>query len=102
MSYTAITGGWAVTISGVPGGAGAAVTVSGPGGFSQSLSQSLTLTGLVPGVYSITGAAISSEMSLARCCTDRSISANGDSAATPPISVAPPQVPADHHAAYVR
>lgn len=42
-----------VAVSGLPSGAEANVTVTGPGGFSQILSSSQTLTGLTPGVYTV-------------------------------------------------
>jgi hypothetical protein len=48
-----------VTILGLPTGAAAAVTVSGPGGFSQPLSTSQTLTQLAPGTYAITASDVS-------------------------------------------
>ena len=43
-----------VTIQGLPSGAAAAVSISGPAGYSQSLTSSQTFTGLAPGVYTVT------------------------------------------------
>jgi hypothetical protein len=60
VTYTATTGSLAVSISGLPGGTSANVTVTGPGGFSQHLTASQTLTGLLPGTYTTTAAAVSS------------------------------------------
>jgi hypothetical protein len=53
---TGPTGGGtlSVTIQGLPSGAAAAVSVSGPGGYSQSLTSSQTFTGVAPGVYTVT------------------------------------------------
>ncbi len=53
---TGPTGGGtlSVTIQGLPSGAAAAVSISGPAGYSQSLTSSQTFTGLAPGVYSVT------------------------------------------------
>ncbi|MEA2713778.1 MAG: hypothetical protein QOK27_1739, partial [Gemmatimonadales bacterium] len=48
------SGTLSVTIQGLPGGAAAAVSVSGPAGYSQSLTVSRTFTGLAPGVYTVT------------------------------------------------
>jgi hypothetical protein len=48
------SGTLSVTIQGLPSGAAAAVSVSGPAGYSQSLTASQTFTGLAPGVYSVT------------------------------------------------
>jgi hypothetical protein len=47
------TGSLAVTVSGLPGGASAEVTVIGPGGFSRALAGSETLNGLTPGAYTV-------------------------------------------------
>ncbi len=42
-----------VTISGLPAGTDADVTVNGPYGFSQTLTATQTLTGLRPGPYAV-------------------------------------------------
>ncbi len=47
-------GSLVVTIDGLPTGASANVTVSGPGGFTRSLTSTTTLTSLPAGTYSIT------------------------------------------------
>ncbi|HYF38678.1 MAG TPA: zinc-dependent metalloprotease family protein [Gemmatimonadales bacterium] len=47
-----------VTIMGLPAGAAAAVTISGPNGFSQSASASQTFTQLTPGIYTVTAASV--------------------------------------------
>ncbi|WP_157202932.1 hypothetical protein [Calidithermus chliarophilus] len=59
ISYAAISGRLVVTIAGLPGGANANVTVTGPGGFSQTLTASATLDNLQPGTYTITPANVS-------------------------------------------
>jgi hypothetical protein len=43
-----------VTIQGLPSGAAGAVSVSGPAGYSRSVTVSQTFTGLTPGVYTVT------------------------------------------------
>jgi hypothetical protein len=43
-----------VSVSGLPSGTSANVTVTGPGGFSQPVAATQTLTGLAPGDYTIT------------------------------------------------
>jgi hypothetical protein len=45
-----------VTIQGLPIGSSAAVSISGPNGYNQSLANSQTFTGLAPGVYTVTAA----------------------------------------------
>ena len=54
------TGSLAVTVSGLPGGASAAVNVVGPGGFSRALTGSQTLSGLTPGSYTVAADLVSS------------------------------------------
>jgi hypothetical protein len=47
------TGSLAVTVTGLPGGAQADVSVLGPGGFTRALTGTQTLTGLTPGPYTV-------------------------------------------------
>src|SRR5260370_35982607 len=47
------SGALQVTISGLPAGTDADVTVNGPYGFSQALTATQTLTGLRPGHYAV-------------------------------------------------
>ena len=54
------TGQLVVRVSGLPSGSTAAVTVSGPGGFSQTISASQTLSGLAAGTYTIAAAGLNS------------------------------------------
>jgi hypothetical protein len=53
---TGPTGGGtlSITIQGLPSGAGAAVSISGPAGYAQTLTSSQTFTGLAPGAYTVT------------------------------------------------
>jgi hypothetical protein len=53
------TGGIALTVSGLPSGSVASITVTGPGGFSRALTATTNLDGLVPGSYTLTAAAVS-------------------------------------------
>jgi len=48
------TGSLAVLVTGLPSGLNGAVVVSGPGGFSQTISASQTAINLTPGNYTIT------------------------------------------------
>ncbi len=61
VNYTgAITkGSLLISLSGVPAGASASVLVTGPGSYSQSVTQSDTLRSLTPGTYVVTAAVIS-------------------------------------------
>jgi hypothetical protein len=60
VTYTLGTGTLAVTINGVPTGASAVVTVTGPNAFSRALTASATLGALPPGAYTITASSITS------------------------------------------
>lgn len=59
VNYVASTGSLAVNITGLPEGASASITVSGPGGFSRNVTASTTLTGLAPGDYNVNAATVS-------------------------------------------
>ena len=49
-----------LTISGLPSGVAAQVSVTGPGGFSQAVTASQTLSALTPGSYTVTGTLVTS------------------------------------------
>lgn len=53
------TGALALAVSGLPSGTGAAITVSGPNGFTQTVTGSTTLSALATGTYTITAAQVS-------------------------------------------
>ncbi len=44
-----VTGSLAVAVSGLPDGASAAVSMTGPGGFARTLTASQTISNLAPG-----------------------------------------------------
>jgi hypothetical protein len=56
VTYAIATGSLALTVSGLPGGTNAAITVTGPNAFSQPVTASTTLTTLTPGSYTVTAA----------------------------------------------
>ena len=58
VTCAATVGALAVTVAGLPAGANAAVTVSGPGNFSQPVSGTRTLSGLTPGTYTVTAQSV--------------------------------------------
>ena len=60
VTCSATTGGLEVTIVGLPAGANAAVTVTGPGGYAQPLTASRTLADLEPGSYTLAAAEVTS------------------------------------------
>jgi hypothetical protein len=53
VSCAAITGSVAITVHGLPQGTDAAVSVTGPSGFSADLTGGATLVDLVPGEYTV-------------------------------------------------
>ena len=60
VTYAATTGSLAIGVNGLPGGAPAAVTVTGPGSFNQSVTAGTTVAGLAPGTYTVAAASVSS------------------------------------------
>ncbi|MBL8981808.1 MAG: hypothetical protein JNL26_06475 [Gemmatimonadetes bacterium] len=58
VTYQTATGALNVNITGLPGGTPAAVTMTGPNGFSQVLTGSTTLNGLLQGGYSLLAAPV--------------------------------------------
>ena len=59
VAYNAAPGALNLTVTGLPGGVNAAVTVSGPGGYSSAQTGSTSLSNLVPGGYTIAATPVS-------------------------------------------
>lgn len=55
-----VAGSLAVTVAGLPGGANGSVSVTGPGGFAQSVTATTVLTNLVPGSYTLNASVVTS------------------------------------------
>lgn len=53
VTCAATTGSLRITVAGLPAGSAAAVTVSGPGSYSQAVTATRTLAGLTPGSYGV-------------------------------------------------
>ncbi len=60
VTYAPADGALNLTISGLPGGVSAAVTVAGPGGFTRALTATTLVTRLTPGSYTISAANVTS------------------------------------------
>lgn len=60
VTYESSSTGLTVTIGGLPSGVPADVTVTGPGGFSQTITATQTFANLTPGTYTITANSVSS------------------------------------------
>ncbi|MGQ0712142.1 MAG: PQQ-dependent sugar dehydrogenase [Gemmatimonadaceae bacterium] len=58
VTYAVVTARLAVTITGLPNGVNASVTVTGPNGYTNTLTSSAALEFLAPGAYTITAADI--------------------------------------------
>jgi len=54
VAYALSTGALAVAVTGLPASATAAVSVTGPDGFSRTLTGTATITDLAPGSYTVT------------------------------------------------
>ncbi|HKI56200.1 MAG TPA: hypothetical protein VKB31_03545, partial [Trueperaceae bacterium] len=63
VTYQALYGFLTVDISGVPSGHTASVSVTGPGGYQQTVSTTTTLNGLNPGSYKVSAPDISDQAS---------------------------------------
>jgi len=83
--YTVANGSLAVTVAGLPSGTDAAVTVSGPGGYSRQVTASETLSGLAPGQYTLTALPVSDgtdQYSPAPSSQTATVGASGTASAT--------------------
>jgi uncharacterized protein YjdB len=60
IAYAATLGSLAVTVSGLPAGVNAAITVTGPAGFTRGVTGTQTIAGLAPGGYAIAAAPVTS------------------------------------------
>ncbi len=58
IPYTISTGALDIEIDGLPSGAQAQYTITGPGGFTQGGDDDLSLVGLWPGTYTVTATAV--------------------------------------------
>jgi hypothetical protein len=59
VAYAVVEHSLAVTVAGLPAGMDAGITVSGPGGYSHSVTASETLSDLAPGQYTVTALPVS-------------------------------------------
>jgi sugar lactone lactonase YvrE len=90
------TGSLLVVVSGLPVGVDAAITVTGPGGYSVDVSGSQALTGLVPGSYAIearrvhgSGAIVPPAFAVADAPTSVTVPANDAAEAVVTYAAAP-------------
>ncbi|MGQ0704511.1 MAG: CARDB domain-containing protein, partial [Gemmatimonadales bacterium] len=91
VTYFPATGSLGVTITGLPSGTPAQVTLTGPGGFSQLLSESQLVSGLAPGPYTLDAAPVTSggvTYSPAPLSQSRTVYAGQNTTAT--VGYAPP------------
>ena len=56
VTYVAVPGSLQVTVSGLPNGTNASITVTGPNGYNQPVTGTITLNSLAPGNYTIVAA----------------------------------------------
>ncbi|HEX5633348.1 MAG TPA: M66 family metalloprotease, partial [Gemmatimonadales bacterium] len=100
VSYTVVTGELRVSIGGLPSGTNAAVTVTGPGGFSRSLTATTLITGLSAGSYTVAAASVSTSTGTATpspTSQGASVTAGAETGAsvtyTTPVAPPPPPPP---------
>jgi hypothetical protein len=60
FSYALATGGIALNVTGLPGNVASDITVTGPGGFSRTVTATTLLLGLTSGTYTVTARTVSS------------------------------------------
>ncbi len=60
VAYTAIDGALTIAVAGLPTGVSAAITVTGPGGFSQIVAATTTLVRLAAGTYTVSATNVTS------------------------------------------
>lgn len=53
VSYALSSGAIALAVSGLPQGANGSISITGPGGFAQTFTGTNTITGLIPGTYTV-------------------------------------------------
>ena len=82
VSYTAAPGSLNLTVSGLPGAMNAAVTVTGPGGYSSPQTGNASLTGLAPGSYTVTATAVGTTTMYDPSPTSQSVSVSSSAAAS--------------------
>lgn len=58
VSYAQATGTIDLTVTGLPGGANALVSIDGPGGYSSAPTGTTTITNLWPGTYTVTAQSV--------------------------------------------
>jgi hypothetical protein len=95
ITCAATTGGLTVTVSGLPAGTLAAITVTGPGSFSRPVTATATLDGLAAGNYTIAAKAATSGGTTYNPAPDRqtsAVAAGATATATVTYSAAPPSV----------
>ena len=60
VGYAIASGRLTISVSGLPGSPGSALSVTGPNGFARTLTGPTTLTRLVPGLYTLTAISVTS------------------------------------------
>ena len=58
VAYTVTTGALTLTVMGLPTGAPAQVTLTGPGGFYETVTETHAFVGLTPGAYTVSAASV--------------------------------------------
>ncbi|HEU5303487.1 MAG TPA: hypothetical protein VFU40_02475 [Gemmatimonadales bacterium] len=85
------TGNLFITVAGLPSGTAAAVAVTGPNGYSQSVPATQTLTQLEPGVYTIAASNVSAgATTYAATPQSQTVSVSGSASATVTYSASSP------------
>ena len=91
VSYTVVPGTLTITVTGLPAGTAATVTVTGPGGYNSNVTASTVLAGLTPGTYTIAATGVNASgttFTPAPASQNRTVSSTTPAAAT--VTYQPP------------
>ncbi len=86
VSYTATPGSLSLTVSGLPPATNAAITITGPGGYSSTQTASAALTGLAPGSYTVAAAAVGTTTMYDPSPTSQTVAVSSSAAASASVA----------------
>ncbi|MGH7470551.1 MAG: PQQ-dependent sugar dehydrogenase [Longimicrobiales bacterium] len=90
VMYAATTGRLNVTIAGLPAGANAAVSVTGPGGFNRALTVTTTISQLVPGTYNVAASPVTAGATYTATPPAQNVAVSAAATATSTVTYAAP------------
>ncbi len=86
VSYTATPGSLSLTVSGLPPATNADISITGPGGYASTHTASAALSGLSPGSYTVTAAAVGSTTLYDPSPTTQAVAVSSSAAASASVA----------------